>query len=82
MDTQSFAREIVDKIKVLVKKGNVTKIQVSRNGETVATFPVNVGIVAGVAAAPWALLLAVIATVGAGCSVDVVKEDGQIVHIA
>lgn len=75
------AEELVEKVKELVKKGNVTKIQVKKNGEVVVNFPVTVGIVAGVAAAPWALLLAAITTFGLDCSIDVVKEDGQTIHI-
>ena len=69
MKDKKFAEEIVEKLKELVKKGNVTKIQVIKNGETVVNFPLNVGIVAGVAAAPWALLLAAITTLGMDCHI-------------
>ena len=81
MKDKKFAEEIVEKLKDLVKKGNVTKIQVIKNGETIVNFPLNVGIVAGVAAAPWALLLAAITTLGMDCHIDVVKDDGEVLHI-
>lgn len=81
MKDKKFAEEIVEKLKELVKKGNVTKIQVIKNRETVVNFPLNVGIVAGVAAAPWALLLAAITTLGMDCHIDVVKDDGEVLHI-
>ena len=76
------AEALVEKVKEVVKKGNVTKLQVTRKGEVVVSFPATVGVVAGVAAAPWALLLAVITTVGLDCGVDIIKEDGGVIHIA
>jgi hypothetical protein len=81
MKDKKFAEEVIEKLKDLVKKGNVTKIQVIKNGETIVNFPLNVGIVAGVAAAPWALLLAAITTLGMDCHIDVVKDDGEVLHI-
>lgn len=81
MKDKKFAEELVEKLKDLVKKGNVTKIQVLKDGETIVNFPLNVGIVAGVTAAPWALLLAAITTLGMDCHIDVVKDDGEVLHI-
>ncbi|MCI8651058.1 MAG: DUF4342 domain-containing protein [Oscillospiraceae bacterium] len=78
---KKVAEEIVEKLKELVRKGNVTKILVSKNGETIVNFPLNVGIVAGVAAAPWALILAALTTLGMDCHIDVVKDDGDVIHI-
>ena len=79
--TKKLAEDIVNKVKEVVKQGNATKILVKRHGETVVNFPLTVGVVGVVAAAPWALLLAAITTFGLDCSIDVVKEDGQVIHI-
>ena len=76
------AAALVEKVKEVVKKGNVTKIQVTRKGEVVVSFPATVGVVAGVAAAPWALLLAAVTTLGLDCGIEVIKEDGSVIHIA
>ena len=81
MKDKKFAEDLIEKLKELVKKGNVTKIQVIKDGETVVNFPLNVGIVAGVAAAPWALILAAVTTLGMDCHIDVVKDDGEVLHI-
>ena len=81
MKDKKFAEEIVEKLKELVKKGNVTKIQVLKDGETIVNFPLDVGIVAGVAAAPWALILAAVTTLGMDCHIEVVKDDGEVLHI-
>ena len=72
-------RETVDKIKDKVKEGNVDKIQISKDGETVLRIPVSVGIIGGIigaAAAPWAFIAATLATLGFGCKVEIVKKDG------
>lgn len=77
-------KNIMDKIKELVKKGNVSKIIVRHNGDVILSIPVSVGVVGmvvGLSAAKWAVLAAALATVGFGCSVEIVKDDGEIVNV-
>ncbi len=77
-------KNIIDKLKELVKKGNVSKIVVRRKGEVLLNIPVNVGVVGavvGLAAAKWAVLAAVLGTVGFGCQVDIEKDDGEVVKV-
>ena len=74
----------VEKIKELVRKGNVSKIVVRRKGEVLLSIPVNVGVVGavvGLAAAKWAVLAAVLSTVGFGCSVEIVKDNGEVLNV-
>ena len=74
----------IEKIKELVRKGNVSKIVVRRKGEVLLSIPVNVGVVGaviGITAAKWALLAAVLGTVGFGCSVEIVKDDGEVLNV-
>jgi hypothetical protein len=76
--------EIMEKIKALVKKGNVSRILISKDEKELVNIPVNVGIVGGVvglAAAKWVVIAAVLATVGFGCTVQVVKEDGEVTDV-
>ena len=77
MKDKKLAEEIVEKLKELVKKGNVTKIQVLKDGETIVNFPLNVGIGA---AAPWARSLAAVTTRGMDCNIDVLMHDGEVIH--
>jgi ABC-type xylose transport system substrate-binding protein len=35
----------------------------------------------GITAAKWAILAAALATVGFGCSVEIIKDDGEIVNV-
>lgn len=74
----------LDKIKELVAKGNVSRIQVRKEDKTILNVPVTVGVVGavvGVTAAKWATLAAVLATVGFGCTVEIIKNDGEIVNV-
>ena len=77
-------KNVINQIKELVRKGNVSKIVVRRKGEVLISIPVNVGVVGamvGLAAAKWAVLAAVLGTVGFGCSVQIVKDDGETVNV-
>ena len=80
MDVQN----VIEKIKELVKKGNVSRIVVCRKGQQVLNIPVSVGAVGavvGLAAAKWVTLAAVLATIGLGCTVEVINSDGGIVNV-
>ena len=76
--------DIMARLKELVKKGNVSRIVISKDDKELVNIPVNVGIVGGVvglAATKWVVIAAVLATVGFGCAVQVVKEDGEITDV-
>ncbi len=75
---------LVEKVKELVRKGNVSRIIVKRKGEQVFSIPVNVGVVGavlGLAAAPWALVAAALASYGLDCRIEVQKTDGETVEL-
>ena len=76
---------VVAKLKELVAKGNVSRIVIrSKNGSEVLNIPVNAGVAGGVlmlAAAKWALIIGTLATVAAGCTVEVVKTNNEIVNV-
>ena len=80
METNS----IMEKIKELVKKGNVSRILVRKGDKVLVDVPVNAGIAVGVATlalSKFLLIAGVLATVGFGCTVEVIKDDGQIVDV-
>ena len=79
------AQEIVEKIKEIVKKGNVSKVVIKKGENVIVNLPLTAGIVGGIVgliAAPWAMLAAAIATIGFDCKVEIVKTDGSIVDIS
>lgn len=73
--------ELFANLKALVKKGNVSKIQVRRDDELVLNVPVNAGLV-GIVIAPLAAVVAVVAAFGFKCSIEVVKDDGTIIDVS
>ena len=87
MDEKEFKEKsavILDKVKELVKEGNVTKVRLVRNGETLISLPVNVGLIGaviGLHAAPIAILGAGIAAYGLNCRIEIVKKDGSVVTV-
>ncbi len=73
---------IVDMVKDLVKKGNVSRIVVRNStDDPIVNIPVNAGIV-GALVAPWGLLAAAIAAIGFKCVVEIVKTDGTIIDVS
>ena len=73
---------VLDKVKELIKKGNVSKIVVKKtDGDVIMNLPVNAGIVAALVA-PWGVLAGVLSTFAFKCVVEVVKTDGTIVEVS
>jgi len=82
-----FANETVEKVKELVKKGNITKISVKKDDETIVNLPLNVGIIGtigliGTIVAPWGILAAAIAAFGFKCKIELTKDDGTVVDVS
>ena len=76
--------EIVEKIKELVKKGNIARILVKRGDDAFLNIPLNAGLVGtilGLTAAPWALIASAVATVGLDCRIELVKTNGEVVEV-
>ena len=74
------AESAIDRLKKAVKDGNVDRIRISKDDETILNIPVNVGVVGGIigiATVPWALILGAIASVGLGCKIEIIKKDGS-----
>ena len=76
-----LAMDTVDKVKELVKKGNISKIAVKKDEETVVNIPVNVGVV-GALVAPWGVLAAAIAAFGFKCKIELTTDEGKVIDIS
>lgn len=76
-----FADDTVEKIKELVKKGNITKIAVKKDEETLVNIPLNVGLV-GALVAPWGIIAATIAAFGFKCQIELTKDDGTVIDLS
>ena len=73
--------QILDTIKEAVRKGNVSKIVIKKDGDIVMNLPVNIGII-GTVLFPWAAIGGCIAALGTKCSIELVKEDGGVVNVS
>ena len=83
-DLKTFADDLVNKIKALVAEGNVSRIRIRKDDTIILNLPLSVGILGtalGLMAAPWAVILATISTIGFKCTVEVEKKDGSITVI-
>jgi|GEM_PF-6674270 len=71
--------EVVDKLKDLIKEGNVKKVAVTKGDETYVSIPLNLGLIgglAGLAVAPLITIAAAVVTLGTGCKIELISDDG------
>ena len=76
---ESFKAEastIVDKIKTLVREGNVRRVIVEHDGRTIAEFPLTVGVV-GAVIAPAAAAIAAVVALFKDCTIHVERAAGD-----
>lgn len=71
---------LVERMKEVVKKGNISKILVTRDGDTIINIPLTVGVL-GTVVAPWGMIAGVVAAFGFKCKIEFVKDDGSIIDI-
>ena len=81
-DVNKFADETANKIKEMVEEGNVSRIRIRKGRNIILDLPVTVGVLGaalGLIAAPWAVIVAAISTVGFKCTVEVEQKDGTVI---
>lgn len=72
--------EITDTLKDLLKKGNVTRVIVEKDGEVLLNLPVTVGAI-GIVMAPVVALFGMGAAVMTKYTIKIVKEDGEEIDV-
>ncbi|MFT9497136.1 DUF4342 domain-containing protein [Anaerosolibacter sp.] len=72
--------EVLDKLKEIVKKGNVTKILLKRDGEIIMNIPVTAGAIGAILSPPIAMA-GVLTALVTKCKIEIVKTNGEIVDI-
>ena len=87
VDDQASTRKIsakgealIDKIKETVKRGNVARIIVKKDGETFLNMPLNAGVL-GAVVAPWGIVVGAVAAFGFKCEIELLKDDGEVVSL-
>ena len=71
---------LVGKMKEVVEKGNVSRIKVTKDDNTIINLPLSAGIV-GTLLAPWGAVAGLVAAFGFKCKIEFVKDDGSIIDI-
>lgn len=65
--------QLVDKVKEIIRRGNVTRIKIRRGEEVLLDFPVTIGVV-GALIAPYLVLLGGIATLVSHATIEVERN--------
>src|SRR5438552_2588496 len=65
--------EIVENIKHIIHEGNVRKVTVKQDGETIAEFPLTIGVI-GAAVAPSLAAIGAIAALVTDCTIEIERE--------
>lgn len=71
---------VLEKLKEAIRKGNVTRVLVKKNGEIIMNIPITAGAIGSFLAPPVALI-GLTAAVASSCTIEIVKEGGEIVNI-
>ena len=68
--------DVVEKLKALIREGNVRRVVIQHQGRTVAEFPLTAGVV-GAALAPVAAAIGAIIALLKDCTIQVEREDAN-----
>ncbi|QSX06834.1 DUF4342 domain-containing protein [Sedimentibacter sp. zth1] len=72
--------QIINEIKKVVEKGNVTKITIKRKNEIVLNIPITAGAV-GIILAPFLTLAGLTAALLTECTIEIQKDNGEIIYV-
>lgn len=72
--------ELINEIKKIIEKGNVTKLTIKRQGEIILNIPITAGAI-GVIIAPFLSLAGITAALLTECTIEILKDNGEIVYI-
>lgn len=74
------SEQIVEKLKAIIKKGNVTKIVLKKDDEILMNIPVTAGAI-GVVLGPFVAAAGVAGAILTKCTIEITKENGEVVNI-
>ena len=72
------ASHLIDRLKQLIKKGNVSRIVVKKDEEVILNIPVNLGIV-GAVWVFWPTLAATVVALGMKCTIELIKDNCSVI---
>lgn len=72
---------VIENLKEVLRKGNVTKIVVKKDEDTILNLPVTAGAIGALIALP-ATAIGLAAAIVSKCTIEITKEDGEIINIS
>ena len=84
MNDNENAASLAERLKELIRRGGIARIQVLRGEQLVLNLPLNAGVAGaavGLYAAPWTLAAAAAAALGFNCRIRLVKVGGETVTL-
>lgn len=79
-DVADSGQQMIDKVKEILRKGNVTKITVKKDGEILMNIPITAAALGSIISAPLALI-GLGSAIISKCTIEVLKEDGEVINI-
>lgn len=77
---EHVGNEVLETLKELIRKGNVTRFYLEKDGRTILDIPVLAGAI-GVLVFTGASAVGIIAALASGCELKIVKQDGEIIDL-
>ncbi len=77
----SQGADMLESIKETIRKGNVSKITIKKDGEVLLSLPVSIGII-GTVLFPWAAVGGIVAAFGTKCTIELLKDNGEVINIS
>ncbi len=71
--------ELVEKVKELIRKGNVSRIRVKQDEKVLVEIPVTAGVV-GALIAPQLAIIGAVAALVSRCTVEIERQDSDVYH--
>jgi len=75
-EISSRSSQVIEKVKKMIKEGNVTKIRVKHEGKVLVEIPVSIGAI-GAVILPHLAALSVLIAVFKRCTIELVRSDGD-----
>lgn len=72
--------DIINEVKKIIEKGNVTKLTIKRKDEIILNVPITAGAV-GVIIAPFLALAGITAALLTECKIEILKDNGEIIYV-
>jgi hypothetical protein len=77
---ENAASDVVEKLKEMIRKGNVARVVVKRENDVILSIPVTIGVI-GAVLLPEAAIFSAIVALGVKCSISILTKDGQEVDV-